>query len=105
MSAITYKASFSYAMVKRGASMYEQYHICNSCMNRRVLLQTVSGAVNEGVIVNVDEQNVYLDTSGIPSTSAVTVNKKAKTSALGFGGFSLLLTAYFDSICCKTHVL
>jgi small nuclear ribonucleoprotein (snRNP)-like protein len=84
--------------------MYEQFHACNNCINRRVSLHTVSGAVHEGVIVNVDERNVYLDTSrnllntqvGISSKKA---NKKAKTSAFGgfgFGREAILTLALFD---------
>jgi hypothetical protein len=65
--------------------MYEEYHACHSCLNRRVSVYTVYGEVHEGVIVSVDQQNVYLDTS--------------KTSAfgLGFGGRQTILTlALFD---------
>jgi small nuclear ribonucleoprotein (snRNP)-like protein len=83
--------------------MYEQYHVCSSCLNRRVSLWTESGAVHEGVIVKVDEQNVYLDTSrnfeySQAGVSSKTANKKAKTSAFGFGfGREGILTlALFD---------
>ncbi|MEX2462486.1 MAG: hypothetical protein WD469_14505 [Paenibacillaceae bacterium] len=80
--------------------MYEQYHVCNRCLNRRVSLQTVSGIVHEGVIVKVDERNVYLDTSPIQPTSVAAVSsKKARTSALGFGfgGRQTIVTlALFD---------
>jgi small nuclear ribonucleoprotein (snRNP)-like protein len=84
---------------ERGVNMYDQYHICHSCMNRRVSIQTTDG-VYEGVIVNVDAQNVYLDTaiSGAYVSSKKT-NKKAKTSAFGFGfgGRQTILTlALFD---------
>jgi hypothetical protein len=69
--------------------VYEQYHACNSCLNRKVALHTVLGQRHEGVIVGVDQQNVYLDTSGITSYGGATISnkkaKKAKTSAFGFG--------------------
>jgi small nuclear ribonucleoprotein (snRNP)-like protein len=93
--------------------MYEQYHACNSCINRKVSIHTVYGECHEGVIVGVDEQNVYLDTSGATSYGEATISnkkaKKAKTSAFGFGrerefGFgrefggrgSILTLALFD---------
>jgi small nuclear ribonucleoprotein (snRNP)-like protein len=69
--------------------MYEQYHVCNSCINRKVSLHTVYGQRHEGVIVGVDEQNVYLDTAETTLYGEVTISnkkaKKAKTSAFGFG--------------------
>jgi small nuclear ribonucleoprotein (snRNP)-like protein len=85
--------------------MYEQYHVCTNCINRRVSLHTLSGAIHEGVIVKVDEQNVYLDTSSNLEYSQAAIsskkaNKKAKTSAFGFGfGFGrerILTLALFD---------
>jgi small nuclear ribonucleoprotein (snRNP)-like protein len=80
--------------------MYEVYHACNSCLNRKVSIHTIYGQRHEGVIVNVDEQNVYLDTSGTTSYGEAAIsNKKAKTSAfgLGFGGRQAILTlALFD---------
>ena|ERR1700730_7233803 len=72
--------------------MYEIYHTCNSCLNRKVSVHTVLGQRHEGVIVGVDEQNVYLNTSGTTSYGEATISnkkakraKKAKTSAFGFG--------------------
>ncbi|MFC4597315.1 hypothetical protein [Cohnella hongkongensis] len=44
--------------------MEEMYHVCRSYMNRRVRVQTNCGACYEGVIVDVDRENVYLRTSG-----------------------------------------
>jgi small nuclear ribonucleoprotein (snRNP)-like protein len=84
--------------------MYEQYHVCSSCMNRRVSLHTYSGEIHEGVIVKVDDQNVYLDTSGGLANSEAFLsskkaNNKAKTSAFGFGfrgRQSILTLALFD---------
>ncbi|MDB5054417.1 MAG: cellobiose phosphorylase [Bacilli bacterium] len=80
--------------------MYEEYHACNSCLNRKVSVHTVYGQRHEGVIVDVDQQNVYLDTSGTTSYGQATIsNKKAKTSALGFGfggRQSILTLALFD---------
>jgi hypothetical protein len=83
--------------------MLEQFHICNSCINRRVSLLTTSG-IYEGVIVQVDGQNVYLDTAGseafVSSKKAnKKANKKARTSAFGFGfggRRSILTLALFD---------
>lgn len=67
----------------------ERYHACNSCMNRRVSLLTADGKRHEGVIVGVDEQNVYLDTSVTPGYQAETLStkkrKKARTSGFGYG--------------------
>lgn len=84
--------------------MYEQFHACTNCINRRVSLQTISGAIHEGVIVKVDHQNVYLDTSSVEASAAVSSKRaktksKAKTSGLGFGfgGRETILTlALFD---------
>jgi hypothetical protein len=39
--------------------MYERYYTCHSCLNRRVKVHTVYGGVHEGVIVSVDQNNVY----------------------------------------------
>jgi small nuclear ribonucleoprotein (snRNP)-like protein len=82
--------------------VYEQYYACNNCINRRVSIHTASGAFHEGVIVNVDHQNVYLDTSIAVAAAGVSSKKtkgkgKAKTSAFGFGGRQTILTlALFD---------
>jgi small nuclear ribonucleoprotein (snRNP)-like protein len=80
--------------------LYEIYQTCNSCLKRKVSIHTVYGQRHEGVIVNVDEQNVYLDTSGTTSHRQVTrSNKKAKTSALrgkGRGRQTILTLALFD---------
>jgi small nuclear ribonucleoprotein (snRNP)-like protein len=80
--------------------MYERYHTCLGCVNRRVSVQTIGGATYEGVIVRVDQQNVYLDTSGINAYSEAVISsksKKLKTSAFGFGGRTTILTlALFD---------
>jgi small nuclear ribonucleoprotein (snRNP)-like protein len=80
--------------------MHEIYHTCNSCLNRKVSIHTVYGQWYEGVIVGVDQQNVYLDTSGTTSYGEATISKKkAKTSAFGFGfgGRQTILTlALFD---------
>jgi hypothetical protein len=96
--------------------MFEIYQTCNSCINRKVSIHTVYGQRHEGVIVGVDEQHVYLDTSGTTSYGAATISnkkakkaKKAKISAFGFGrgfGFrrerefggraSILTLALFD---------
>lgn len=71
--------------------IFERYHACNSCMNRRVSLLTADGKRYEGVIVGVDEQNVYLDTSVTPGNQAETLStkkrKKARTSGYWGGGY------------------
>jgi small nuclear ribonucleoprotein (snRNP)-like protein len=81
--------------------LYEIYQTCNSCLNRKVSIHTVYGQCHEGVIVGVDEQNVYLDISETTSFGEATISKKkakkAKTSAFGFGGRGSILTlALFD---------
>ncbi|WP_372630398.1 hypothetical protein [Cohnella sp.] len=42
----------------------DMYQACRQHMNRRVRIQTRCGECYEGVIVNVDRDNVYLRTSG-----------------------------------------
>ncbi|MBP1999287.1 hypothetical protein J2Z69_000306 [Paenibacillus shirakamiensis] len=42
----------------------EAYYNCMRCMNKRVRIMTVDGNHYEGVITNVDRENVYLDTRG-----------------------------------------
>lgn len=42
--------------------MEEMYHLCRQHLNRNVRVHTRCG-VYEGVIVNVDRENVYLRTS------------------------------------------
>lgn len=91
--------------------IFERYHACNSCMNRRVSLLTADGKRHEGVIVGVDEHNVYLDTSGTPGYQAETLStkkrKKVRTSGywgggfgfdngFGFGGGGILTLALFS---------
>jgi hypothetical protein len=41
----------------------EAYYNCLHCMNKRVRILTRDGQQHEGVITNVDRQNVYLQTS------------------------------------------
>lgn len=50
--------------------MSEMYHHCHRHMNRRVRVHDYFGRSYEGVIVNVDCDNVYLQTSGGVRTSA-----------------------------------
>lgn len=38
------------------------YHLCRSHLNRRVCVHTCHGEYYEGTIVNVDMDNVYLQT-------------------------------------------
>jgi hypothetical protein len=44
--------------------MGEMYHLCMRHMNRKVRIHNCYGQCYEGVIVNVDSNNVYLQTSG-----------------------------------------
>jgi small nuclear ribonucleoprotein (snRNP)-like protein len=85
--------------------MYEQYHTCKSFLNRKVAIHTIHGQRHEGVIVGVDQQNVYLDTSRTTLYGEATISnkkaKKAKISAFGFGREfggreSILTLALFD---------
>jgi hypothetical protein len=74
--------------------MDEMYHLCRSHMNRKVRIHTRCGECYEGVIVNVDWDNVYLRTSGPVQTLG-----KAKTSAwlgygFGYGGEILTLSLF-----------
>jgi small nuclear ribonucleoprotein (snRNP)-like protein len=64
--------------------MYEIYQACNSCLNRKVSVHTVYGQRHEGVIVRVDEQNVYLDTSGTTSYGGATISNKKGSGANKF---------------------
>ncbi|MNC65969.1 hypothetical protein D3C75_1163130 [compost metagenome] len=42
----------------------EAYYACSRCKNQRVRLWTVDGRQYEGVVVNVDRNNVYLKPDG-----------------------------------------
>ncbi len=55
--------------------MDEMYHFCMRYMNRRVRVHTRCGQRYEGVIVNVDRNNVYLRTS-----NGARISGKAYTS-------------------------
>lgn len=55
----------------------EAYYNCLHCKNKRVRIMTTDGKRHEGVIVDVDQNNVYLKTKG---------NGKMKTSAFYPGG-------------------
>lgn len=59
----------------------EAYSSCLHCMNRRVRIWTIDGNIHEGVITDVDRNNVYLRTGP---------RGDVQTSAFfgGFGGFS-----------------
>jgi len=39
------------------------YHICRQYMGKQVRIQTISGEVYEGRIVNIDTKHVYLEVS------------------------------------------
>ncbi|WP_409342475.1 hypothetical protein [Paenibacillus sp. MBLB4367] len=81
--------------------VYERYYACQRFMHRRVSVVTVNGTRYEGMIVGVDERNVYIDTSDRAGTLSVKKGKKAKTSAFwygnGFGfGDAIVPLALFD---------
>jgi hypothetical protein len=42
----------------------EHYHFCKSCLHRKVFVHTIYGQTYEGVITNVDFNNVYLQVGG-----------------------------------------
>ncbi|MFE4709740.1 hypothetical protein ACFRAM_02595 [Paenibacillus sp. NPDC056722] len=74
----------------------EAYHNCLRCMNRRVRIMTVDGQRHEGVIVNVDRNNVYLKRDGGPErvkTSAFFGNPFAANDILVLSLFTLLAIA------------
>ncbi|WP_151735156.1 hypothetical protein [Paenibacillus tengchongensis] len=56
----------------------EAYYNCLHCKNKRVRILTHDGKRYEGVIVDVDNQNVYLRTKG---------NGKVRTSAFYPGNY------------------
>ncbi|WP_420795499.1 hypothetical protein [Halalkalibacillus sediminis] len=45
-------------------SMSHPYNLCKNHMKQYVLIQTVDGQQIEGVIIDLDEDHVYLVTSG-----------------------------------------
>ncbi len=74
--------------------MEEMYHLCRRHINCRVRLHTRCGCY-EGVIVNVDRDNVYLRTSG-----GVRISGKAQISGwfgpgFGFGSEEILTLSLF----------
>ncbi|KUP23427.1 hypothetical protein [Paenibacillus sp. DMB5] len=56
----------------------EAYYNCLHCKNKRVRILTTDGKKHEGIIVDVDQNNVYLKTKG---------NGRMKTSAFYPGGY------------------
>jgi hypothetical protein len=72
--------------------MGEMYHICSRHMNCKVRIHTCYGDSYEGVIVNVDSDNVYLQTSGEVRTSAW-FGFGARNSILTLSLFTLLAIA------------
>lgn len=44
--------------------MVEAYYACLRCKNRKVRVATIDGRQYEGIIVDVDRNNVYLKTEG-----------------------------------------
>lgn len=74
--------------------MEHAYYNCRSCMNQRVRVMTVYGQTYEGVITNVDRENVYLrtDNSNRVETSAYYYNPAA-SQVLTLSLFTLLAIA------------
>ncbi|RXZ80288.1 hypothetical protein EBB07_19180 [Paenibacillaceae bacterium] len=66
--------------------MEEMYHLCMRHLNHRVRIHNCYGQCFEGVVVNVDRNNVYLQTPG-----GVRTLGKAHTSAW-FGPSNDILT-------------
>ncbi|WP_239617305.1 hypothetical protein [Cohnella mopanensis] len=65
--------------------------ICQRCLNQRVRVSTADGRVHEGVLVNFDRDNIYMD------TSAAFISSKARIKGFGFGfGGAILALALFD---------
>ncbi|NOU77958.1 hypothetical protein GC101_03590 [Paenibacillus sp. LMG 31459] len=64
----------------------EAYYNCLHCKNKRVRIMTNDGKRHEGIIVDVDQNNVYLKTKG---------NGKMKTSAFYPGGSGNYYGGYF----------
>lgn len=60
----------------------EAYYNCLHCKNKRVRIMTTDGKRHEGVIVDVDQNNVYLKTKG---------NGKMKTSAFYPGAQGIIM--------------
>lgn len=60
----------------------EAYYNCLHCKNKRVRILTTDGKRHEGVIVDVDQNNVYLKTKG---------NGKMKTSAFYPGARGIIM--------------
>jgi small nuclear ribonucleoprotein (snRNP)-like protein len=72
--------------------MDEMYYQCQSCLNQRVRVYMSSGQEYEGVLVNVDYQNVYLETDPYAYISS----KQVTTKAFGFGGRFITTLVLFD---------
>ncbi|GGG14785.1 hypothetical protein [Paenibacillus abyssi] len=44
--------------------MVEHYYFCRSCLHRKVIVHTICGQAYQGIITNVDFNNVYLQVGG-----------------------------------------
>jgi small nuclear ribonucleoprotein (snRNP)-like protein len=75
-------------------SLEELLSTCQRYLKQRVFVTTLDGRVHEGILVNFDNDNLYLDTS-----AAFISNKASKASvkAFGFGfGGGIFALALFD---------
>ncbi|NQX46146.1 hypothetical protein HQN87_12475 [Paenibacillus tritici] len=64
----------------------EAYYNCLHCKDKRVRIMTKDGKRHEGIIVDVDQNNVYLKTKG---------NGRMKTSAFYPGGAGSYYGGYY----------
>ncbi|MGO4184993.1 hypothetical protein AB4Z17_27885 [Paenibacillus sp. TAF43_2] len=79
--------------------MEEMYRFSRNNMNCRVRVRTRDGRCHEGVIVNVDRNNVYLRTSDRVRTSAYYGNGYDNGYGYGYGygfGAGLLTLSLFS---------
>lgn len=73
----------------------DAYYNCMRCKNRRVRILTNDGRIHEGVVTDVDRNNVYLrqDRNGTVHTSAFWGNPFAANDILTLSLFTLLAIA------------
>ncbi|GGH16625.1 hypothetical protein [Paenibacillus segetis] len=69
----------------------EAYFNCLRCMNRRVRILTIQGETHEGIITNVDRNNVYLRTD--PRGEVLTSGFFGSNEILTLSLFTLLAIA------------
>ncbi|WP_136606065.1 hypothetical protein [Paenibacillus dokdonensis] len=69
----------------------EAYYNCRQCMNRKVRILTRDGMIHEGKIVNVDRNNVYLETE---RRGNVTTSAFGPYGGFGYGNQVLTLSLF-----------